>query len=126
MQVVPFFNEAHFGYSLILILLIFGGGIIKECLKLVYGRWTVKLVIFTAMVNIAAIIGLLIMIANPVIWNPDFITQLMEAGVLQAGTEAYDVVSAIWERATLWLLILFIFGLVWDIVDGSMKVRKKS
>lgn len=124
MQVVPFFNEAHFGYSLLLILLIFGSGIIKECLKLVYGRWTVKLVIFTAVVNIASIIGLLIIIVNPVLWNPDFMNQLTEAGVLQKGSGAYDVVGTIWEKITFWTLILFILGLVWDIVDGSIKVWK--
>lgn len=125
-DVIPFFNEQYISYYLLFIFLIFGFGIIKECLKMVYGRWTVQLVIFTAVVNIISIIGLIIIIAEPAIWNPKFMTQLVESGYLAANSEAFNTVRVIWDQATVWLLILFLFALVWDIIDGIIRVRKSK
>lgn len=51
--------------------------------------------------------------------------QLVEAGVVTAGSEAFDTVTTIWNQSTFWILILFIVGLVWDAVDGFIKSRKK-
>lgn len=123
-EVIPFFNEEYYGYYLLFILLIFGFGIIKECLKMVYGRWTMQLVLFTAVVNIISIIGLIIVIAEPAVWNPNFMTQLVESGQLVPHSDAFKTIGIIWEQATLWLLILFLFALVWDIIDGFIRVRK--
>ncbi|MBP2240969.1 hypothetical protein J2Z40_001529 [Cytobacillus eiseniae] len=125
-EVVHFFNEQYIGYCMLFIFLIFGFGIIKECLKLVHGRWTMQLVLFTAVVNIFSIIGLMIVIAEPLIWNPNFITQLVESGLLAVDSESFQTLSVIWEQATKWLLIIFLFTLIWDIIDGYIRVRKSK
>jgi|GEM_PF-6213437 len=77
-------------------------------------------------VIVLAIIGLIIIIAEPAIWNPKFMTQLIESGYLAANSEAFNTVRVIWDQATVWLLILFLFALVWDIIDGIIRVRKSK
>ncbi len=123
--VVPFLNEDTYGKYLLLIFLVFGFGIIKECLKLVSGKWTYKLAINTTIVNVVSMVAILFMINGPEFWNPTFMSELVNAGVVEAGTEAYDVVAKIWEQTTFWILILLLIGLVWDAVDGFRRARKK-
>lgn len=125
-NVIPFFNEDWYGYYFLFIVLMFGFGIIKECLKLIYGRWTMKLVIFTLIVNVISGIGLLFVIAEPAIWNPDFMSQLIESGLVVAQSEGYEVISFIWEKVTYWLFILWLFALVWDVVDGYIRVWRSK
>lgn len=123
-KVIPIFNEELYGYYFFFIVLMFGFGIIKECVKLIYGRWTMKLVLFTTIVNIISCIGLLFIIAEPAIWNPNFMNQLIENGLISSGSEAYNVVKVIWEKTTIWLFILWLLAIVWDAVDGFLRVRK--
>ncbi len=123
--VVPFLNEQTYGLYLLFIILIFGFGILKECLKLVIGKWTYKLTIYTIIVNAVSMAGILFMISGPDFWNPEFMSELVEAGVVTVGSEAFDIVTKVWNQLTFWILILLIFGLVWDAVDGFIKARKK-
>ncbi|TKC16751.1 HAAS signaling domain-containing protein [Robertmurraya kyonggiensis] len=125
-NVIPFFNEDLYGYYFLFIVLMFGFGIIKECLKLIYGRWTMKLVIFTLIVNVISGIGLLFVIAEPAIWNPNFMSQLVESGLVVAQSETYNVISFIWGKVTYWLFILWLFALVWDVIDGYIRVRRSK
>lgn len=123
--VVPFLNEQTYGSYLLFILLIFGVGIIKECLKLVAGKWTYRLATYTTVVNVISMAAILFMISGPDFWNPEFMNELVEAGVVMAVSEEFDTVTAIWNQSTFWILILFIIGLAWDAVDGFIKARKK-
>ncbi|CEI81771.1 HAAS signaling domain-containing protein [Oceanobacillus oncorhynchi] len=123
--VVPFLNEQTYGSYLLFIVLIFGSGIIKECLKLVAGEWTYRLAAYTTIVNVVSMAAVLFMISGPDFWNPEFMNQLAEAGVVTAGSETFNTVTMIWNQSTFWILILFIVGLVWDAVDGFIKSRKK-
>ncbi|RDW21274.1 HAAS signaling domain-containing protein [Oceanobacillus chungangensis] len=123
--VVPFLNEQTYGTYLLFIILIFGFGVIKECLKLVFGKWTYKLAAYTLIVNLISMAGVLLMISGPEFWNPNFVMELVDAGILTTGSEAFDIVSKIWEQSTFWIFILLIIGLIWDAVDGFIRARKK-
>jgi hypothetical protein len=122
--VVPFLNEETYGSYLLFINLIFGLGIIKECLKLIFGKWTMKLVIYTSIVNLISLISILIMINGPAFWNPNFMQELAHAGLLTEGSDAFRKVSIAWEQSTFWILILLVLGLIWDAVDGFIRIRK--
>lgn len=122
-NVIPFLNENASWIYLLLVLIIFGFGIIKECLKLAYGKWTWNLVIFTAITNLVSLISILYLIAQPDVWNPTFMEDLVQLGILMEGSESYTVVNKVWDTLPLWTLILFAFGLVWDAVDGFIKIR---
>lgn len=123
--VVSFLNEETYGASLFLIILIFGFGLIKECLKLIYGKWTMKLVIYTSIVNCIPILAILFMMSGPAFWNPDFMVELTQAGLLKEGSEAYKTVNIAWNQATYWILIILVIGLIWDAVYGFIKINKK-
>lgn len=123
--VVSFLNEETYGASLFLIILIFGFGLIKECLKLIYGKWTMKLVIYTSIVNCIPILAILFMMSGPAFWNPDFMVELTQAGLLKEGSEAYNTVNIAWNQATYWILIILVIGLIWDAVYGFIKINKK-
>ncbi|WP_099156682.1 HAAS signaling domain-containing protein [Virgibacillus ndiopensis] len=124
--VVPFLNEETYGSYLFFIILIFGFGIIKECLKLIYGKWTFRLVIYTVIVNLISLVTVVIMINGPEFWNPNFMLELTQAGLLSEGSEAYGTVSKIWEQSTFWIFILLVIGLIWDAIDGFIKIRKSK
>lgn len=123
-SVVPFLGEETTdSYLFLLIILIFGFGIIKECLKLIFGKWTKKLVICTAIVNLISMVAFLFLINGSAFWNPDFMLELTHAGIVSDGSEGYETISEIWNTSTLWILIFLIVGLVWDAVNGLLKIR---
>src|SRR5699024_12126385 len=64
------------------------------------------------------------MITSVQLWKPTFMSELVQHGFVNEGSDGYETVRQIWEQATLWILILFIVGLVWDIISGFIKVRK--
>ncbi len=124
--VVPFINETTYRSFLMLILIVFGFGIVKECLKFIYEKWTYSLVVFTTIVNLISIAVIMFLITGGQFWNPNFINELVQNGFLIEGSEAYSNIRVVWEQLTLWMLILLIFGLIWDIAAGFIKVRKAS
>ncbi|RKQ33283.1 HAAS signaling domain-containing protein [Oceanobacillus halophilus] len=122
--VVPFLNEGT--YVQWFLLLILGLGILKEVIKLIYGKWSYHLVMLIAIINIASFVGVLFMINGPDVWNPNFINELIQRGLFTEGSEAFHVVTQIWNNATNWILAILAIGLIWDIVDGVIKtVRSK-
>lgn len=123
--VVPFLNDQTYGKYLLFIVLIFGFGILKEVLKLITGKWTYKLAFYTTIVNLVSLGAILLMISGPDFWNPNFMSELAKAGVIAAGSEPFNIVTKVWEQLTFWILILLIFGLVWDAVYGFIRARKK-
>lgn len=124
--VVPFLNTEMYHSYLPFIILILGFGILKECLKLVYGKWTYKLVTYTALVNLVSFITVVIMINGPAFWNPNFLLELTKADLVTEGSEAYRTINTIWEQSTLWILILLAVGLLWDVIDGLIKTTKNK
>lgn len=122
--VIPFFNEESYGLFLGVILIVFGFGIIKECLKYFYEKWTHSLVAFTAVVNLISITLIIFMITGSSLWNPNFMNELVQHGFVSEGSESYETISLVWEQFTLWAIIFFVFSLLWDIIAGWIKVRK--
>lgn len=124
-DVVPFLNNETYTTSLLFIILIMGIGITKEGLKLIYGKWTYKLVTYIAIVNVISTIAVLFMINGNAFWNPDFLLELTQAGVITENSDGYRTVSMIWNQSTLWILVLLVVGLIWELIDGLIKANKK-
>lgn len=123
--VVPFLNEARFSEYMPFILLLLALFIVKECLKLISGKWTMKLVVCTAVVNIVALIAVYFLVTSQSFWNPNFMADLMESGIVTQGTEGYKIVESIWKNVTGATVIIFMLALLWDVIEGMIKVRKK-
>ncbi|GAA0423589.1 hypothetical protein GT022_10715 [Agaribacter marinus] len=124
--VVPFLNEDTYSGYMLFILLILNLAIVKEIVKLIKGKWTSKLLIFTVVIDIITVVVVLLMVTGPDFWNPAFMQELEQAGMITERSESYETVEKIWETATLWTLILMIVGLIWNIIAGWLKVRKMN
>lgn len=49
---------------------------------------------------------------------------LVASDIVSFGSDAYDVVSKVWDQVTLWLVIILVIGLTWETIDAFMKARK--
>jgi len=73
---IPIFDlEALRNGLLPLVVLIAGLGIVKDMLRLVEGRYTVRLAIATAVLGAISLVLIIVVYGGP-IWNPDFVTSL--------------------------------------------------
>ena len=73
---VPVFNLAGLHTLMPLVVLIAGLGIVKELLRLIEGRYTLRLAIATAVINVAALVLFIGVYGGTAIWNADLITSL--------------------------------------------------
>lgn len=122
--IVPFLNEETYVTYLLFIITILGFGILKECFKLIYAKWTYKLVTFTAVINLVSLAVVMLVITGPEFWNPNFMNELVQNTPLTIGSESYGTISKVWEQSTRWILIFLVFGLIWDVIAGFIKSRK--
>ncbi len=125
-HVISFLNENAYSSILILIILFIGLIIVKESLKLFYGRWTKAMLIYTAMLNVISIGLITVLISGENLWNPNFMNELVQYNVVTRGTDAFRTAQIIWEQVTFWTLVILVMGLVSEIIKGLIKVRKQS
>lgn len=104
-----------------IIYLLVGLGILKESLKLIYKKWTLKLANLSLVLNILTFGMIFIIFTDPALWNPDFMLMLVDAGVLVSGSEAYDTVNRIWQLTT--NSIIFFIAIIYLIETVAMYTR---
>jgi len=124
-EVVPFLNEDTFSQFMPFVLLLLAIFIVKESIKLISGKWTMKLVGYTVVINLLGIMVVSFLITGDAFWNPEFMSDLVHAGIVTEGSEGYQIGESIWENSTRIIVILFLVGLVWDTIDGFIKARKR-
>ncbi|WP_042144487.1 hypothetical protein [Paucisalibacillus sp. EB02] len=124
-EVVPFLNEAAFSQYMPLVLLLLAIFIVKECLKLISGKWTMKLVGYTVIINLLGMMVVSFLITGDAFWNPEFMSDLVKSGIVTEGSEGYQIGETIWKNSTRIIVILLLVGLVWDTIEGFIKARKK-
>ncbi|SET01151.1 hypothetical protein SAMN05216389_104160 [Oceanobacillus limi] len=123
-RVIPFLNENEISTYLPFILVILGLSIAMEVLKIIFGKWNLKLVVFTFFIHLITIIGIIILITQTSFWNPNFMMELTEAGIVTKGSDGYQVINQIWTHSTNWIIVILIIGLVIDVVSGFVKSKK--
>lgn len=121
---IPFINENANFFFLLFIILILGFGILKESLKLIYGRWTTLLVTLTFILNIISFIAVMFIVVQSDFWNPHFMQEMIQYNLVSEESHGFEVVNTIWEQTTKWIPIFLAIGLIWDAADGLFKVRK--
>ncbi|MCJ8007352.1 hypothetical protein ACFFF5_07605 [Lederbergia wuyishanensis] len=122
--VIPFLNKETIITSLPAIIFILGLAVLKEALKLVYERWTKKLVLYTILINAVSLAVVIIMMTMSSFWNPNFMLELSQVHEISIGSGAYKTIETIWNISTRWIVIMLIIGLVWDMISGVIKIRK--
>lgn len=94
--------------------------IVKECLKLIAGKWTLALAGFNGALNIASLLLVITAFSNFGIWNEGFFQYIIQSGILPADTD----LGTIWSTSTKVFMALFAFGMIVDTVVSLAKALK--
>lgn len=124
--VIPVFNEEVFSKYIPFIWAITAIGILRDCLKMIVRKWTIEIVAFHLFFNLTSLILTFVMFSNPSTWNPEFINQLVNAGLITEGSEAYQSVSTIWKN-TIEGGLMYIIAIITiiDSVAVGLKLYRK-
>lgn len=123
--VIPFLNAEAVANFLPLIVFIVALGVLKECLKLIVGKWTMKLAIYNLLLNGMTLILLTWLLNDQSIWNPGFLHELTQYSDLNPQDEAYLTVEQIWDQAGRGIIIGFTIVLIIDTITAFTKALKK-
>ena len=119
--VIPLLNTEVFSNYLPMVWVIAALGIFKESIRIIVRKRTGKMVVFHIVISVITTVLVCIMMADPVIWNPDFIQQMEATGILSASGQDYDTVVSIWAGVSDWLIIIIgLFTLI-DIISVTYK-----
>lgn len=124
LNVVPFFNEEVFRRFIPIIWLLIALSILRDCLKIITKKWTKSLIGLHILFVIASFLLALIMFTNPMIWNSNFTNDLVEFSLLSEGSETFDLVATIWERATQGIIYVIALITLIDIIHTSLKAYR--
>ncbi|MHA7967655.1 HAAS signaling domain-containing protein [Paenibacillus sp. CAU 1782] len=112
---IPFFESDVFRHYWPLVWIIGALGILKETLRIIARRRSVKLLAAHAVLAAVSTLLLVMILADAAIWNSGFVDHLVNAGVLFTGTESYDTVSSLWKGVSEWALFAIVIVALIDI-----------
>ncbi|MGI6153138.1 MAG: HAAS signaling domain-containing protein [Christensenellaceae bacterium] len=116
-QIVPVFDLQVVMQRMGLFFAMYGLGILKEAGKLIAGRWSTKLGIFSAVISVITLLLMLGIFADMAIWNPSFAGE-----VTQLGNIGSDIFISVWNIITsvfvFIVVIASVLGMVTEIIKG--------
>ncbi len=118
--IVPVFNLNMVGTIRWLVSASFIIGIAKETLKLIFGRWSLKLALLVVGLSLISLILAMVFLSNPDIWNPNFIAEY------SSRLDPNIDLARIWEMVTKNIVFVVILGFLVDIVAVLYKGIKHS
>ncbi|KKO52362.1 HAAS signaling domain-containing protein [Paenibacillus sp. DMB20] len=121
--IIPVFNKEVFGSYLPFIWALAALGIFRDCLRIISGKWTANIVVCHLFFNVLSFILMVIMLSDPGIWNPGFMHELEQSGMISVGSEAYEVVSSIWNGSPKGLIGIIGLITVIDSVTVGLKLK---
>ncbi|MDY6827062.1 MAG: hypothetical protein SVV67_07820 [Bacillota bacterium] len=116
-QIIPLFDHETFRSLLPLLNIMLAAGAIKELLKLIIGKWTIKMAVANLVLNLLSLVLFVLFIFNPNLWNAQFFSFIIELDILPAGTEF----SVIWTGFLKGLTAVVAFVLVIDSIINLVK-----
>lgn len=119
-RVIPVFNLEVLSNFKALIVITFILGIAKEALKLIAGRWSLKLSASITVINVISVILTLLIFTNQGIWNPNFLSQLF--GYLNVETAS----KLSWLNMSRGVIIVLVFAYIIEIATTMYKGVKYS
>jgi hypothetical protein len=120
-SVIPFLNADVFRNYLPIVWVLAALGISKESIRIIVRKRTGKMITFHIVISVVSTVLVCVMLADPTIWNPDFIQQMVATGILSAGGEDYDTLVSIWAGVSKWFIIIIgLFALI-DIISETYK-----
>lgn len=120
-KIVPIFNPVVIGtfkWLLIASLII---GIAKETLKLIAGRWTLKLALVVVGLSLVSMVLAAIFLTNPDIWNANFVSEVVGKADIDA-----NLVGVIWNQVTKNIIFVVIIAFILEAATALYKGFKAS
>lgn len=122
--IIPFLNEVTFSENALFIYFILGMSILMECIKIIAGKWTLKLAWFTTLINLITFVIIVIMVSNQAIWNPHFLEQLGQSDMINVGSESFETITFIWDRSRMIVLLSIAVVLLIETVTNFVRALK--
>jgi hypothetical protein len=118
-SIIPIFSEQVLKSFMPLILMLFCLSILKECIKLIIGKWNLTSGLAVVILNIISLVLCVFIFTDPTIWNGNFIKDLY---ALSSTPVDLDVsLDTIWNYATGGFIYIIAFGLI---IDSMVSVIK--
>ena len=121
--IIPVFNKEVFSSYLPFIWALAALGIFRDCLRIISGKWTANIVACHLLFNVLSFILMVIMLSDLGIWNPGFMHGLEQSGMISVGSEAYEVVSSIWNSSPKGLIGIIGLITVIDSITVGLKLK---
>lgn len=117
--IIPIFNM-HVWYDMIwLINIMICLGVVKEVIRLLYGRYTVGLAAAVTVIGVVSIALVVTVFLPPAIWNGDLITSLYETSDMSWAKD-FDL-AYIWSIVPKIIVGLAVFGHVIEIINSWVR-----
>ncbi len=120
MTVIPLFNLNTIKDFTVLFGLLYLFGILKEVLKLILKRWSLKLSIPFSILSIISLVLVLIIFTSSSIWNPDFAGQLFQQASLAIDTDTINLNALLEKVKTVFIIVLIVAYLI-EIAEAMYK-----
>lgn len=111
---IPIFNLETLAGMIGLVVLMIGAGILKEVIRLVIGRYNIKLAISVTLLNFISLALVIIIFGNPDVWNANFLSAMQEATGAQWFTG--QIAITVWKLLPTIIIVLTAIGTVADTV----------
>jgi hypothetical protein len=115
-RIIPVFNiEVLLEYR-VLFIITFMLGILREVLKFISGRWTLKLAVANSAISIISMVLALIIFSNPNIWNQSFATE-----IASSITDSNIKFITIWNNIKNSVLVIIVVATVIEVISNMYK-----
>lgn len=121
---IPIFNLEFLASIIGLVVLSIAAGALKEVLRLVIGRYNIKLALGVLVLNIITLILTIVIVGNPALWNANFLMDMQAA----TGAEWFtgETATAIWRLFPTIIIVLTVIGTVTDTATTLYRGIKHS
>lgn len=120
-SVIPFLNADVFRSYLPIVWVVAALGILKESIRIIMRNRTGKMLAVNIVVSVVCTVLVCIVLADPAVWNPDFLQQLVASELLTEGSEGYDTIVTIWNGVTDWLITVIALFAIIDVLSETYK-----
>lgn len=123
-SIIPVFSQQGIKNLLPLFVVLCFLSILKECLKLIIGKWNLNMGIIALVLNFITFLLCGLIFTNSSVWNADFISEMNASGIIPTGVD----MGRIWSGVTGGFFYLIAFALLIDsvvaVVRGFKHTRK--
>lgn len=98
--IIPIFDGEVFHRFLPFIWIVFAISILSDIMKIIAGRWSIKLIVFDIVAIVLHFVLAVFMFADSSIWNPHFMQQIAQTDLILNDNDTLQTIQTVWSYAT--------------------------